>query len=69
MKKELFNTYKTVLLRSINSCINTDQLTCCVDMIDRMDEQFRYCIEPKERAAALDEMSAAYLQKQNELAV
>ncbi len=69
MKKELFQTYKEVLKRSINSCINTDQLTCCYDMMDRMDEQFRYCIEQKERTAALDELSASYLQKQNELAV
>jgi hypothetical protein len=69
MKKELFQPYKEMLIRCIDSCVNPDHLTICHDMMDRFNEQFMHSVEAKERAAALDELSSAYLQKQFEIAV
>jgi hypothetical protein len=67
MRKELFLPYKEMILRCIESCESADQLTVCGDMMDRFNEQFMYCADPKERALALDELSAAFLQKQHEV--
>lgn len=67
MKKELFQPYKEMILRCIDSCINTDQLFICHDMMDRFNEQFAHSIELRDRVAALDELSNMYLQKQAEI--
>ena len=67
MKKELFQPYKEMILRCIESCISTDQLFICHDMMDRFNEQFMHSTESRERAIALDELSSAYLQKQAEI--
>jgi len=67
MKKELFNPYKEMILRCIDSCINNEQLIVCHDMMDRFNEQFMHSADAKERASALDELSSHYLQKQAEI--
>lgn len=68
MKKEHFYPYRDVIKRCINSCVSTEQLFCCHDMIDRFKEVFLYhIIEQAEMNAVLDELSALYLQKSHEL--
>lgn len=67
MKKELLTPYKNMIMRCIESCVNPDQLAVCHDMMDRISEQFMHCADAKDLSAALDELSASYLQKQAEL--
>lgn len=67
MKKELFEPYRDMIFRCIESCVNPDQLLVCHDMMDRFSEQFLHRTDMKDLSSALDELSTAYLQKQAEL--
>lgn len=69
MKKELFEPYKQMILKCIASCTNNEQLLVCHDMMDRFSEQFKYSIPTSELHAAMDELSAAYLQEQSALMI
>lgn len=67
MKRELFEVYKERLLKWIESSITPEHLVVCHDVMDRFNEQFKYSIDAKLLSDAMDELSAAYLQKQAEL--
>lgn len=67
MLKKHFIPYKEVIIRSISSCISPEQLHCCHDMMDRFKDSFVLTVETNELNEALDELSAAYLQKQSKL--
>lgn len=67
MKDDLFCPYKEMILRCIDSCINTDQLKVCHDMMDRFNELFKYSMPHDQFSCELDQLSDAYLQKQSEL--
>lgn len=67
MKKELFETYKEVIIRCINSCITESQLIICYDIIQRFRESFFKIIVWDDLRKAVDEIEQLYLQKQNEL--
>lgn len=64
MKKELFQPYKTMILKCMDSCVNNEQLQVCHDMMQRFSEQFKQSVPPGELNEAMDELSAAYLQEQ-----
>jgi hypothetical protein len=68
MKKELFNPYKEMIIRCIDSCINYEQMQVCFDMMDRFKEQFTYH-DARELQQAMDELSTNYLQKTAELGI
>jgi hypothetical protein len=69
MRKELFNDYKTLILKCIESCINLNQLHCCFDMIDRFDDHFLVLSSDADIRKASQELSAVYLSKKNQLII
>lgn len=61
-----FIPYKQVIIRSINSCITTEQLQCCFDMVGHFKEVFKFHDIPN-KDEVYDEIANHYLQKQSEL--
>lgn len=69
MSPHNFNPYKEVIESSIKSCLNTNQLNCCWDMIERFKEVFMPHKTPKEISLAANELYELYSYKSRQLLI
>jgi hypothetical protein len=66
MTNEYFIPYREVISKSISSCINSEQLLCCWDMIQQFQRVFEHVSDV---TSVSGELTGEYEQKQAQLTI